>query len=62
MYSVVEIKGHQYKLSAGDLIDVEKIDAEVGATVSFNKVLLIGGKRQSLVLQLLTAQLLQRKL
>jgi large subunit ribosomal protein L21 len=43
MYSVVEIKGHQYKLSAGDLIDVEKIDAEVGATVSLNKVLLIGG-------------------
>ena len=43
MYSVVEIKGHQYKLKAGDLIDVEKIDAEVGASVSFDKVLLIGG-------------------
>lgn len=43
MYSVVEIKGHQYKLSAGDMIDVEKIDAEVGATLSFDQVLLIGG-------------------
>ena len=28
MYTVVEIKGHQYKLKAGDLIDVEKIDLE----------------------------------
>jgi large subunit ribosomal protein L21 len=45
MYTVVEIKGHQYKLSAGDLIDVEKIEAEVGATVSFDQVLLVGGTK-----------------
>lgn len=45
MYSVVEIKGHQYKLKAGDKIDVEKIDAEVGSTVTFDKVLLIGGDK-----------------
>jgi large subunit ribosomal protein L21 len=45
MYSVVEIKGHQYKLKAGDLIDVERIEAEVGATVSFDQVLLIGGAK-----------------
>lgn len=45
MYTVVEIKGHQYKLAAGDLIDVEKIEAEVGATVSFDQVLLVGGTK-----------------
>ena len=45
MYTVVEIKGHQYKLKAGDLIDVEKIDAEEGATVTFDQVLLIGGTK-----------------
>ena len=45
MYTVVEIKGHQYKLSAGDLIDVEKIDAEVGSTVSFDQVLFVGGAK-----------------
>lgn len=45
MYTVVEIKGHQYKLSAGDLIDVEKIEAEVGSTVSFDQVLLVGGTK-----------------
>jgi len=45
MYSVVEIKGHQYKLKAGDLIDVEKIDLEEGKTVVFDQVLLIGGTK-----------------
>lgn len=45
MYTVVEIKGHQYKLSAGDLIDVEKIEAEVGSTVTFDKVLLVSGTK-----------------
>jgi large subunit ribosomal protein L21 len=44
MYSVVEIKGHQYKVQAGDLIDVEKIDAEVGKTVDLDQVLLVGGE------------------
>jgi large subunit ribosomal protein L21 len=45
MYTVVEIKGHQYKLSAGDLIDVERIEAEVGSSVTFDKVLLVGGTK-----------------
>ena len=45
MYTVVEIKGHQYKLSAGDLIDVERIEAEVGATLTFDKILLVGGDK-----------------
>jgi large subunit ribosomal protein L21 len=45
MYTVVEIKGHQYKLAAGDLIDVEKIEAEVGTSVTFDKVLLVGGNK-----------------
>jgi large subunit ribosomal protein L21 len=44
MYSVVEIKGHQYKVKAGDIIDVEKIEAEVGNTVELDRVLLIGGE------------------
>jgi large subunit ribosomal protein L21 len=45
MYTVVEIKGHQYKLAAGDLIDVEKIEGEVGTVVSFDQVLLVGGTK-----------------
>lgn len=49
MYSVVEIKGHQYKLSAGDMIDVERIEAEEGATVTFDQVLLVGGGAKTLI-------------
>jgi large subunit ribosomal protein L21 len=45
MYTVVEIKGHQYKLAAGDLIDVERIEAEVGSVVTFDQVLLVGGAK-----------------
>lgn len=49
MYTVVEIKGHQYKVKAGDMIDVEKIEAEVGATIELDKVLLVGGGAKTLV-------------
>ncbi len=43
MYSVVEIKGHQYRVKEGDVIDVQKMDAEVGAKVELDRVLFIGG-------------------
>ncbi len=43
MYGVVEVKGHQYRVSEGDIIDVQKMDAEVGSTVELDRVLFIGG-------------------
>jgi large subunit ribosomal protein L21 len=43
MYSVVEVKGHQYKVSEGDIIDVQKMDAEVGSSIEIERVLFIGG-------------------
>ncbi len=43
MYGVVEIQGHQYKVKEGDIVDVQKLDAEVGATVELDKVLFVGG-------------------
>ncbi len=43
MYGIVEIKGHQYRVSEGDIIDVQKMDANVGDTVELDKVLFIGG-------------------
>lgn len=45
MYSVVEIKGHQYRVQPGDLLDVEKIEAEVGSSVDFDSVLFVGGDK-----------------
>ena len=43
MYGVVEIKGHQYKVTEGDIVDVQKMDLEVGSTVELDQVLFIGG-------------------
>ena len=44
MYGVVEIKGHQYRVQEGDLIDVQKMEAEVGSTVELTDVLFVGGE------------------
>jgi len=43
VYSVVEIAGFQYKVKAGDLLDVQKLDVEAGKKTTFEKVLLVGG-------------------
>ena len=38
MYAIIATGGKQYKVSEGDVIKVEKLDAEVGAKVTFEKV------------------------
>ncbi|HOA91056.1 MAG: 50S ribosomal protein L21 [Bacillota bacterium] len=42
-YAVIQTGGKQYTVSEGDVIRVEKLDAEPGSVVDFDKVLLIGG-------------------
>lgn len=41
MYAVVEMGGKQYKVSAGDNVDVEKLPFEVGEKVELDRVLLV---------------------
>jgi len=41
MYAVISTGGKQYKLSQGDVCRVEKLDAEEGASVEIDKVLMI---------------------
>ncbi|MCL2180627.1 MAG: 50S ribosomal protein L21 [Treponema sp.] len=43
MYALVEFKGKQYKAEKGALLKVDLIDAEVGAAVSIDTVLLVSG-------------------
>ncbi len=44
MYSIVEIKGHQYEVHPGTLIDVELMnDADEGSFVNLQDVLFVGG-------------------
>ncbi len=45
MYGVVKIGGSQYKVNAGDSLDVEKLEGEAGAQLVFNEVLFIGGDK-----------------
>ena len=40
MFAIVVISGKQYNVKKGDVITVDKIDGEVGASVSFDQVLL----------------------
>lgn len=42
MYAILENGGKQYRVSEGDVIYLEKIQAEPGQTVSFNEVLAVG--------------------
>ena len=41
MYAIIATGGKQYRVSEGDVIYIEKIDAQVDSTVSFD-VLLVG--------------------
>lgn len=43
MYAIIETGGKQYRVAEGDVVRVEKLDAEENATVEFD-VLLIGGE------------------
>lgn len=43
MYAIIRTGGKQYRVNEGDIIAVEKLEAEEGATVDFEDVLLIGG-------------------
>ena len=41
MYAVVSTGGKQYRVAKGDICRVEKLDAEEGATVELDKVLMV---------------------
>lgn len=42
MYAVFRSGGKQYRAAKGDVLRLEKIDADEGATVKFDEVLLVG--------------------
>jgi large subunit ribosomal protein L21 len=41
MYAVIKTGGKQYRISEGDTLRVEKIDAEEGAAVEFDNILMV---------------------
>ena len=43
MYAVIAHSGKQYRVSEDDLVDVDRISAEVGSTFDITEVLLVSG-------------------
>ncbi|MCI8443813.1 MAG: 50S ribosomal protein L21 [Clostridia bacterium] len=41
MYAIIESCGKQYKVTEGDVVFFEKLDAEEGKKVTFNQVILV---------------------
>ena len=46
MYAIIEACGKQYKVLEGDTVFFEKLDAEVGKKVTFDKVLLVSDDKE----------------
>ena len=43
MYAVIETGGKQYRVAQGDVIRVEKLPAAEGDSITFDRVLMVGG-------------------
>ena len=44
MYAIIKTGGKQVKVEVGQAIYVEKLDVEAGQKVTFDEVILVGGK------------------
>jgi large subunit ribosomal protein L21 len=49
MFAVIETGGKQYKVAPGAAVAVETLPSEPGATVEFDRVLMLGDEDNSLV-------------
>ena len=43
MYAVIRTGGKQYRVSEGDTLRVEKLPGDVGSSITFGEVLMLGG-------------------
>lgn len=44
MYAVIKTGGKQYKVAKGDVLDIEKVEGKKGDKLTFDTVLMVGGK------------------
>jgi len=47
LYAIIESGGKQYRVSEGDLIDLERVQGEIGQPVNFDRVLLVGDENST---------------
>ena len=43
MFAVIRTGGKQYKVAKDDVISIEKLDGDAGASITFGEVLMLGG-------------------
>lgn len=46
MYAIIESCGKQYKVAEGDVVFFEKLDAEEGKKVTFDKIVLVSNEEK----------------
>ena len=51
MFCIVETGGKQYKVSVGEVFNVEKLDANVNDNVELKVLMLVDGKKADIFLQ-----------
>lgn len=46
MYAVISSGGKQYRVEEGDILKLESLPEEVGSTISFDQVLMVGAGKE----------------
>ncbi len=49
MYAIIRTGGKQYRVNPGDVVRVERLEGEVGSTVTLDDVLLVAGDGEARV-------------
>lgn len=49
MFAVIKTGGKQYKVSSGDIVKVERLEGEAGATLHLSDILMLGGESKMTV-------------
>ena len=44
MYAVIKTGGKQYKVSEGEFLKVENLEGEIGDSIEFAEILMVGGE------------------
>ncbi len=47
MFAIIETGGKQYKVEAGTIIDIEKLEGEIASKFTFDKVVLVDNEGQT---------------
>lgn len=62
MYAVIKTGGKQYKVAEGEFLKVEKLEGEVGDSIEFAEVLMVGGEKTVVGAPLVSGALVTAKI